>query len=916
MDLKLLNHAAQTGHHHNAHKHKHTQAEMEERARRQQELHRAEQLAAQAAVIACQIPHEAINAGILKSIVVWRETRKTRAEWNSERKRDVQMMKKSSGAGPSVEEKATEKLDLKFELQGKADYAGVIESDPAPYIRSYNYVAYQLALKGLHPKQPLFNSIRILDFGNQLLGDDKLIEACGGLKRCPLRVLNLGYNEITDRGMSELARNLRSMNFLEELNLAGNLFTDRGVQSIFEDSVYSPTMRRIDLSCTTLGPRSAYFLGLMFSPERTSKLDSLYLGGKIGKKGWGNEFVRVLVEHVCRPNARPLRRLSIPAAALSEDGIYSLAALVACSKTLRVLNITKNTLAEPVSRDALRHALRINTSIEELYFRQSGLNKHQRDALAFACKSTFRPSWHETVEIAQRTALELRKSLVISYKIELDIFNNWQAGKPLPWPVIAATPSSEEEIDDDELSAAPLVDLTASMGLVRGIVAALRSIDQTGVFLKTLLISAAEAVDFLVTSLEAAGKDPEASLDALSDAAAACERRKLIAHAKRLESIGTVEKFSGAKAGLAGRGDSEAGSSPKTTKSKKGKAKAGGVNLNTLFMSIEDYRSALIEQGDANEVFISDVFLEKIRLDSDLVADGDDRIGGGGGGGVVGGLIKTAPAKRAGDNWIPSLSVVGPASAFVHYLYAVAPAERIRAQRSLEAYERDQKRLADIAAKEERKRLKTIRGGPRFKIIRGVGMGQQANEAKRKEETELAAARALESAGSQNRKTPTGGRRRTQLTVAGEFVLGDDEEEEDDDENEDETGEQGEVLREVTRFTVPKRDLQRKFETLLVEDLTDNEASIRKIQEYLSRHGRSTHVRRTAVELRMPRTQGLSFIEGDVTFSVYTEAEEERCEPLQHITRLNTTRQATALEVRMRDRQLKHQLERERAING
>jgi hypothetical protein len=65
-----------------------------------------------------------------------------------------------------------------------------------------------------------------------------------------------------------------------------------------------------------------------------------------------------------------------------------------------MLNMTKNTLDDPESRDALRHALRINTSLEEFYYRQSGLNKAQRDALAFASKSTYKLTWHEKVSIA------------------------------------------------------------------------------------------------------------------------------------------------------------------------------------------------------------------------------------------------------------------------------------------------------------------------------------------------------------------------------------------------------------------------------------------------------------------------------------------------------------------------------------
>ena len=915
MDLALLTAnqgKAPTAAGHTHRPHKHTHAEMEERHRQHEAQVRAEQIAAQVSVIACQIPHDAINAGILKSIVVWRETRKSKAEWNSERKREVPRMSKPGG-GPSKEEKAADGLERNFELHGKADYSNIIESDPVPYIRSYNFLAFQLALKGLHPKQAAFGAIRILDFGGQLLGDARLIEAIGGLKKCPVRVLNIGYNEITDKGMTELARNMRSMGFLVDLILAGNHFTDRGVQAIMEENVYSPTLRKIDLSCNNLGPRSAYFLGLMFSPERQCKLESLFLGGKVGKKGWGNEFVRVLVEHLCRPNTRPLRRLSIPAAALSSDGINSLAALLACSKSLQMLNMTKNTLDDPESRDALRHALRINTSLEEFYYRQSGLNKAQRDALAFASKSTYKLTWHEKVSIAQRTALELRQSLAISSKIELDIFNNWQVTKPPSWPLIEGREPNPGEVDSDML-ASHLVDLTASMGLVKSIVATVRSLDFTVNYTRTMIQISADALAFLLSSLEAAEREPDASLQVLAPFSASCDRRNDIAALKRLETIGALEKFSGIKACVVGHPSAIAGDEEGKKKNIKGakKAKAGGININTLLMSMEDYRSACIELGDSHEEYISEVFVVKNALDSDTAEKAENE-----------GLVRGAAAsfiaaprpKRGTANWIPSQAVVGSASAFVHYVYSIAPAERLRAHRSLEAYEREQKRLADIEAKEARKKLKVLRGGPRFQITRGVGVarGPDPGLYLKPRRADIASSR------GSSQDQAKGSKRRTAVQMVGMGGVGEDHDDSDDNSASDDGGGDDDfdvstLVRDVTRFTVPKRDLQKKYETLQIEDLTDNEATIRKIQEYLARNGRSVHVRRSAVELCMPRTVGLNFIEGQVTFDVYTEVEEERSEPVQHLTRLNTTRQAVALEARVRDRKFRHQLERERAL--
>jgi len=903
---------------------------------------RAEQLAAQISIIAVSIPHEAINAGILKSIVVWRENRKTKAQWNSERKRDVQMMKKSeggskvSGGGGGLE-------------GGK--YGDLEYSDPHPYLRTYNYSAFLEAIKGLHPKRSDFHAIRCIDFAGQLLGDERLMEMCSGLRRCPVTVLNLSYNQITDRGLEELAGSLRSMSRLEDLMLAGNSFSDKGVQYIFEHNTYSSTMRKIDLSCNVLGPKTAYFLGLMFSPERPSALESLFLGGRVGRRGWGNDFLRVLIEQLTRPNTRPIRRLSIPFAALSADGIHSLAAFVASTQSLEVLNITKNTLAEPTSQNALRHALRVNRSLKEFYYRQSGLTRKQRDALLFAFQSRFQVTWHEKMEVALRTGRELHRCQELSYHIELALLNNWQAGKPLPWPALAPISALVEDLEADELGASPLVASSSHMKLVKSIVAVLASADAVEGFVRTIEARAADASRSLHEAQNSHGVDPSYP-KTCRNTDAACKLRKEKARARKLGVIGALEKFTGLKAGVNGGWQDTKemlramGKKSKNKASKKQakKNKAGAINLNTLLMTLEDFRSASIEHADIVELHVANLYTARLDFEEERAkASYNAALALS----AVVGLGRTAqqgrslPSKRQ-ESWMPAFASLGQAAAFTHFTFIIGPAEALRAQKSREAFERDQRRLAEAQAKAAKKKARfeavdedgQRRTGKRFYMMRGrelltMNLGNLVSSmAAFNAGVDAADDQSVESHDTKESrhsvvdelpKTPISRVRRgaVQNLFAVQSASSNDESSsstdsgDDDEDEEDGRGYQ----REVTRFTVPKRELMRRLEQLEVEDLVDVESTVRNTRIMLARASRQLLVRRIPVQVVMPKTVGLNFVEGYVPFCVYVECEEERGEPLPSLQKIDTMRQATALEARTSERRLAHRLERELALD-
>ena len=71
---------------------------------------------------------------------------------------------------------------------------------------------------------------------------------------------------------------IRSLGSLEALHLNQNRFTDAGVEKLLANDTYSSTVKLLNLSRNKIGTRSAYFLGLMFSAERSSaRLESLVL---------------------------------------------------------------------------------------------------------------------------------------------------------------------------------------------------------------------------------------------------------------------------------------------------------------------------------------------------------------------------------------------------------------------------------------------------------------------------------------------------------------------------------------------------------------------------------------------------------------------------------------------------------------
>lgn len=182
---------------------------------------------------------------------------------------------------------------------------------PGPYTRRYQNNAFQSLKKQLHPQLWTFELCQTIDLSGQLIGDKGVDDLCVHLSHSPVETIALNCNNITDEGMVTLSLQLRSLNRLRSLHLAGNKFRDAGVEALFHGDRYSPSLRLINLSENDLCSRSAWAIGMMFYTSRVSELESLLMGGQCHLRYSVDKFVRALVPHIILPGNRCLKKLSI-----------------------------------------------------------------------------------------------------------------------------------------------------------------------------------------------------------------------------------------------------------------------------------------------------------------------------------------------------------------------------------------------------------------------------------------------------------------------------------------------------------------------------------------------------------------------------------------------------------------------------
>ena len=332
---------------------------------------RDEQFFAQVAALSCQVSLSSIKKGINNHIINGRKKPKSKYEWNKERVRDFRVAK--GELVPATVEQIADDL----ETYGKASYV-LLQTDPVPFVRNYKHEIFHQTLKMLNPLHPHFHSIEKLDLSDQLLGDDRFNVLCEAISKSSIKFINISGNKITSTGIKSFSNILRSLHHIEHLNISRNKITDEGIGYLFSDNTYSSTLKSLNCSYNTLNSTSAYYIGLQFKKNRNTTLNELILGGKVGLKGWGDDFIRVLSYSLIEYNIKQLKRLIISDAGITEDGLNCITMLLLCDHIELIdINISKNGFSTNLSRNNLITALRLNRSLINITINQCGFTEIQ-----------------------------------------------------------------------------------------------------------------------------------------------------------------------------------------------------------------------------------------------------------------------------------------------------------------------------------------------------------------------------------------------------------------------------------------------------------------------------------------------------------------------------------------------------------
>jgi hypothetical protein len=145
------------------------------------------------------------------------------------------------------------------------------------YTRDYDATVFLDVVRNIDIKEWKFNKIRYIDLFGQLIGDKGIIMLSQVLPNCPVEILSLGQNNITDKGLKEFATCVRSLTKLSILHLNNNMFTDEGIEKLFNDDNYSFSLQHINLSLNDISAKGAYAIGTMFSERgRNISVSSIY----------------------------------------------------------------------------------------------------------------------------------------------------------------------------------------------------------------------------------------------------------------------------------------------------------------------------------------------------------------------------------------------------------------------------------------------------------------------------------------------------------------------------------------------------------------------------------------------------------------------------------------------------------------
>ncbi len=904
-----------------------------------------EQFYAQVAALAVEIPNSAIKEGIRKTLNYHRVHRKTKQEWNQERVRDVHIINEKKGR---IEKVGLDQLELHGSVGDYSSFTDV-PTDLIPYLRDYVFDSFSDTMRRMNRKHVNFGAIRVLDLCGQLIGDAKLSDLCYQLRRCPLEILNLSKNNVSDKGMTQLASCLRSLGNLEALILQHNNITDSGVEAILQPNTYSPTMRKLDISCNTMGTRAAFWLGRMFRPGCVAALDALYLGGRVGNKGWGDDFIRILVNQLCKKGARPVKVLSYPQAALTPEGVRAIAALVVCAPQLETLNLSHNSLQEPQSRRFLRDAFRVSKSLKNVFLGAGGIRREEREELEVAAASLNAVTWKEKVDLAYNACAVLNVCGKLGHALEVVITNNWQAVKPHDFPVLTPYVATKEDIaaasnanatknsgdpeknaEDESAVAAsvpipiPLTFLTSNMRLSSSLASTLAECDNACNYITTLKRSFFACRDWLQENIESyrmVGEQKVVYKKYMAREKAAEKRREyLLITLEKWTSTSLAKIMVGVDGKIRKVREKRARGKQAQAWSKKGK-KAGKLNVEAITMGAEELHASYIELADSLQVLIGVSFAIKLQFQEiqSRILSGKQNFDTTRRGAVAKEASKVA-SKVA--TLLPYSELLGFASLYIHYIYVAGPEEIERMKKSLIAFERDQKKQADAAAKESKRLLMASvkKIGHRFRVMRPHEI-EERNAVLGFDPQERAEEAARIAAELRMREEEEARQRAEALRIRAEEDAGGGEEEsdfeeedsaEEDVESEEEAPEpeKVKVVRERTRFLVPKREMQRKFEGLYTDDLIADKAGTKNAIVAFSRSNRNHIVTRIPFPLNMPSED----LTRQVPVDILIEIEEERIDALQPLSRLDSIRPYIRLQERIRHKKAMNRYQREETL--
>jgi len=497
--------------------------------------------------------------------------------------------------------------------------------------------------------------------------------------------------------------------------------------------------------------------------------------------------------------------------------------------------------------------------------------------------------------------------------------------------IVRATSNADEDADgrnDIERIAAsvpvpvPLVFLTSNMRLQASLTKAMSYVDSTCNYITTLKRNYFLCINWLRENVD--GFKMQGDLRVAwkrfqnREAAALKKRDFLLVTLEKWTSISLAKIMVGVDGKIRkvrerqAKGRKAAGSRVK---------KAVKVSAESVAMSIDDLHSAYTEVGDFLQVLIGTSFAVKLRYQEIQLAllSGKATFDNSKKGAVA---KQASKVKHEVGDMLPYASLLGLASLYIHYIYVSGPEEIDRVKKSIVAFERDKKKQAEVAAKDaKRAHLAGMhKVGPRFRVLRPWEI-EERNERLGYDPQERADEAAKLAAEIKQREKEEAEARAEALRIRAEEEAGgagaDSEMEDEDTDEEDEESEEEEkelngrkVVRERTRFLVPKQEMQKKYGDLFEEDLSADKLGTKNGIVMFSRSNRNHVVTTIPFHLEMPSDD----YSRKVPVDILLEVEEERADSLQPLSRLDCIRPFARLQERIRHKKAMNKYIREEAL--